>query len=86
MKILKMTHPNPNPGQQYSVGVYEKLSKQTVDSWLTTTVLGKKMLKQDVIKTVREMREFQGDSAEFKGRMSLNRGAERVLKGHEELE
>jgi hypothetical protein len=86
VKILKMTHPNPNPGQQYSVGVYEKLSKQTVDSWLTTTVLGKKMLKQDVIKTVREMREFLGDSAEFKGRMSLNRGAERVLKGHEELE
>jgi len=32
------------------------------------------------------MREFQGDSAEFKGRMSLNRGAEQVLKGHEELE
>jgi hypothetical protein len=44
------------------------------------------MLKEDVIKTVREMREFQGDSAEFKGRMSLNWGAERVLKGHEELE
>ncbi len=44
------------------------------------------MLKEDVIKTVWEMREFQGDSAEFKGRMSLNRGAERVLKGHEELE
>jgi hypothetical protein len=44
------------------------------------------MLKEDVIKTVREMREFQGDSAEFKGRMSLNRGTERVLKGHKELE
>jgi hypothetical protein len=44
------------------------------------------MLKEDVIKTVREMREFQGDSAEFKGRMSLNRGAERVFKGHKELE
>ncbi len=44
------------------------------------------MLKEDVIKTVREMREFQGDLTEFKGRMSLNQGAERVLKGHEELE
>ncbi|CAN5974497.1 unnamed protein product [Sphagnum jensenii] len=44
------------------------------------------MLKENVIKTIREMREFQGNSAEFKGGMSLNRGAERVLKGHEELE
>ncbi len=57
-----------------------------MDNWLTTMALGRKMLKEDVIKTVREMREFQGDSAEFKGRMSLNRGAERVLKGHKELE
>ncbi|CAM6013192.1 unnamed protein product [Sphagnum balticum] len=81
VKLLKMRHPNPNPGQQYSGGVYEKLSKHTVDSWLTTTALGRKMLKEDAIKTVREMREFQGDSAEFKGRMSLNRGAEWVLKG-----
>ncbi len=86
VKLLRMRHPNPNPGQQYNGGVYEKLSRQTVDCWLTTTALGRKMLKEDVIKTVREMREFQGDSAEFKGRMSLNRGAERVLKGHEELE
>jgi hypothetical protein len=86
VKLLRMRHPNPNPRQQYSGGVYEKLFRQTVDSWLTTMALGRKMLKEDVIKTVREMREFQGDSAEFKGRMSLNRGAERVLKGHKELE
>jgi hypothetical protein len=32
MKLLRMRHPNPNPGQQYSGGVYEKLSKQTVDN------------------------------------------------------
>ncbi|CAM6018583.1 unnamed protein product [Sphagnum balticum] len=50
VKLLRMRHPNPNPGQQYSGGVYEKLSRQTVDSWLTTMALGRKMLKEDVIK------------------------------------
>jgi hypothetical protein len=49
VKLLRMRHPNPNPGQQYSGGVYEKLSRQTVDSWLTTMALGRKMLKEDVI-------------------------------------
>jgi hypothetical protein len=58
VKLLRMRHLNPNHGQQYSGGVYEKLSRQMVDSWLTTTALGRKMLKEDVIKTVREMREF----------------------------
>lgn len=41
VKLLKMRHPNPIPGQQYNGRIYENLSRQTVDSWMKTTFEGK---------------------------------------------
>jgi hypothetical protein len=85
VKLLKMRHLNPIPGQQYNGVIYENLSRQTVDSWMKTTFGGKKVPKDDVIYTVEEMRRLE-TSAQFKGRMSLNRGNKKALEGQAELE
>lgn len=84
VKLLKLRYPNPIPGNT-SGGPYERLTRQSIDNWLTCSMGGKKGLKAEVIAAVREMRKYES-AEEFGGRMALNRGKERALEGHEELE